>query len=424
MEEDRCDERLVNELKLTDINVDCLEHIFMHSTVDDFVNIAHTNTQLKPAADLAFARKFGKKKFYFRVESLYPDDLSLTGEEWIIVHDLQTSLRLLRCYGHLILRLHIDYQKQLRPAPIKVLRYVNKFCYESLVEISFHGIFKFAFESAMKKPFSNVQKASFTGCHLGTRMTRFNDWYPALRRLDLIHNRFDDAPSIAEHIPNLEHLTFVGGGKISATDILAVVRVNPQMLSLSLNRVYSARFFRVPSETLPQLESLELRGYPDDFATFNGDVVNFRTVKKLEIIFKSYGGITQWVSTIKLSFNRLEEITMDLDIYSWVDELTDFLKRHQSIRIVNLRWSNENTDAVSDYTLSEIAQALPLLVELNFFGPGCPIDSTIRLLNNLKLMSYGFSVIDRLEFDYVKTKLGNKWEASIDGRRVQVLRAN
>lgn len=197
MEQNDAEEDPVIQLTLTDINVDCLECLFMHMTIVDFVNIAHTNKQLKLAADLAFARKFGKKKFRFCVDSVYPNNLPEVGDEWVIVHDLQTSLRLLRCYGHLISKLELNYRKVLRPAPSKVFRYVNEFSCDSLTEITLHGIFKFAFEVAMKRPFPNVQQASFTGCHLGPRMTHFNYWYPALRRLHLIHNSFDDAKSIS-----------------------------------------------------------------------------------------------------------------------------------------------------------------------------------------------------------------------------------
>lgn len=225
-------------------------------------------------------------------------------------------------------------------------------------------------------------------------------------------------------MPNLEHLTFVGGGRISATDILNVLGHNPQLRSLSLNRVYSARFFLVPSKILPQLECLELRGYPNDFATYDGDLINFRTVKKLEIMFKSFGGITQWVSTIRLSFDQLEEISIDLGIYSWADELTAFLMENQSINKVSVQWANENTDAVSDFILTEIAQHLPMLTVLNFFGPGLSNDSIIRLLNNLGLVSYGFSANDRSDFDYIREKLGNKWNTSIDGGRVNAQRSN
>lgn len=419
MEQNDTDEDPVIELTLTDINIDCLEHIFMQLTIVDFVNIAHTNKQLKLAADLAFARKFGEKTFRFRVDSVFPNHSPEDGDEWVIVHDLQTSLRLLRCYGHLISKLDLE-RKLLRSAHIKVLRYVNRFSYESLIEISFHRIFNVAFESAMKKPFQNVQEASFTCCRFGTINISVKYWFPALRRLHLIRNEFDDPKLIAELMPKLEHLTFFGGGRISATDILTVLHRNPQLRSLSLSCVYSARFY--PSKILPKLECLELRGFPNDFAAHEGDLVNFRTAKKLKIVFKSIGSFTQRVPTIKLSFDNLEEFSVDLGMNIWVNVLTTFLKANQSITKVSLRWSNENTNAVSEFILTEIAQNLPLLNEFNFFGPGLSIGSIIRLLNKLKLMSYGFLVIDDSDFDFIQKKIDNKWITSNDGLCVKVLR--
>lgn len=46
------------EKKLTDLNVDCLEQVFLYLSLKDLLNIVHANKQLKPAAELVFARKF------------------------------------------------------------------------------------------------------------------------------------------------------------------------------------------------------------------------------------------------------------------------------------------------------------------------------------------------------------------------------
>lgn len=54
-----------DQLKLTNLIDDCLEHIFMFLDVDDMLSIADTSKQLKTAADTVFARKFGKKNSLF-----------------------------------------------------------------------------------------------------------------------------------------------------------------------------------------------------------------------------------------------------------------------------------------------------------------------------------------------------------------------
>lgn len=52
--------------KLTDINDDCLEHIFLYLSIEDLLNIAYTSKQLKPAAELAFSNNSGMKKMEIR----------------------------------------------------------------------------------------------------------------------------------------------------------------------------------------------------------------------------------------------------------------------------------------------------------------------------------------------------------------------
>lgn len=105
-------EPLTRQTKLTNINLDCLEKVFMDLSLDDFINIAHANKDLKVAADLAFGRKFGKTNFELlrSNDHLYwIDDTTL--KEFVEVPDMKSSLRLLRCFGHSISDLSIGYHK-------------------------------------------------------------------------------------------------------------------------------------------------------------------------------------------------------------------------------------------------------------------------------------------------------------------------
>lgn len=111
--------------KLTDINDDCLEQIFSYLDIKDFVNIAHTNKDLKPAADRAFARKFAKTTFNVDTADWKYFVLAET-------YDLQTSLRLLRCFGHLILTLQIFNLNLSKWCGSKIAQYVNEYCSQLL----------------------------------------------------------------------------------------------------------------------------------------------------------------------------------------------------------------------------------------------------------------------------------------------------
>ena len=51
-----------SDTKITDVNVDCLEHIFGHLELSDLLNFANANKQLKAASEPIFFRKYGEKK--------------------------------------------------------------------------------------------------------------------------------------------------------------------------------------------------------------------------------------------------------------------------------------------------------------------------------------------------------------------------
>lgn len=96
--------------KITDINDDCLEKVFMYLSLDDLINIARTNKPLKPAADMVFQRKYAKKKINLHIVSDPKDGSVLSSPKrknarLYIIYDFRTSFRLLGFFGHLITEL-------------------------------------------------------------------------------------------------------------------------------------------------------------------------------------------------------------------------------------------------------------------------------------------------------------------------------
>lgn len=83
MELERLQQNEEFQTKITDVNNDCLEKIFLFLDFDEFINIAHTNKQLKmkTAADMAFAPKFAKKKLCLEIKFKYRGQSKLTIDE-------------------------------------------------------------------------------------------------------------------------------------------------------------------------------------------------------------------------------------------------------------------------------------------------------------------------------------------------------
>lgn len=419
---------VANQLKLTDLIDDCLEHIFLFVDYRDLYNIAHASKQLKAAADMAFSARVGKKKF--RLHVAHPLSVPVVAETTFDVYKLKSSLRLLRCFGHLISNLQIEvfcrspntHTNRMKRDMDLLLRYTKEYCSDTLVELSLHHIPNSVFDAVVTKPFTKVQIVEMLRCDLAVDMTNFNAWFPAMRRLELSGNRFAHAAAIAKHFPNLEHLGIVGGGMLGTKFIREALRLNPQLTSFAMNRVYSPEFFRYASKLLPNLVSLKLCGHPKDFCVFRDNPINFKGVKKLEIEF--IGEMTeQSVSNIKLSFNQLEEISLDFGKYTYTNGLFAFFEQHISIVKLTLRASVHNT-AINENVLSSIVETLPLLNELNFFGIYFSIEVLDNLLNNFNLLKYSFSIETTLQFDNLRILLGNKWRATIDNLCVNVERSN
>lgn len=154
-------------LKLTDINIDCLEKIFSNLNLRDLLNVADSNKSLKQAVDLVYSRRFGPKTIFFRVIFKLSRDSIEMSHQKIEFNDLRTALQLIRCFGHLISKLEYDHSIDTYPKHRnEVDRYINEYCANSLSELQFFTTSKDVFER-LEKPFLNVKTVCFNYCSLG-----------------------------------------------------------------------------------------------------------------------------------------------------------------------------------------------------------------------------------------------------------------
>lgn len=406
-------ESITYQTKLTDINDDCREKVFKYLSLDDLLNIAHTNTQLKSAADMVFVSKFGKKQFNLLISTTRRNEMLQTGGFKIEICDLKTILRLLRCYGHLIPDLIIGYNKLFRTLPVKVLRYINQYCSESLKTISFITFSNDMLETFLGKPLMNIEMVEFKRCALGNEISKFNTWFPVMRCLKLDDSRFMNPASIEKHFPQLEQLHLKSEfsyNSLTHESEIAVFRLNPQLRHLSLDKCNLSESLQNARQYLPKLEQLTINGRPEDFP--NGDAIHFESVRKLKISVHKTWKLPQ----INLSFGRLEEVEM---IYrrTNINVALKFFKRHQSITKLTLKRDERQRQMV------EIIRVLPLLNDIDFSGYGYSVDEIIHFLTEFKLVNrFRLFTSKPDEFERLKTQLGNEWQATIDNRRVELKR--
>lgn len=406
------------QTKLTDVNDDCLEMIFMHLDFDDFINIVHTSRLLKPAAQTAFALKrafnlniLSKSRGYHKLKI---SDCNVT------VQDLKTSLRFLRCFGHTISKLSVGGTPGImRLNGFKMIHHVNEYCLNSLVETTFRCLPAGAFQD-LKHPLIKVESVTFQNSELDQKSKQLIQWFPQMNtlQLDNIQTHHD---CIEVNIPGLQHLTVKGRETYSADRVMNVIRLNPQLLSLHLDVHEWVKVVKYANQVQLGLVNLRIDCQKDGIWSVAGvDVVNFNTLRKLEVDFCYF-------RNIPISFNRLEEFTWTTT-WSWLGEnFHGFLQRHPYLAKLSVVVINRGTwlNTLSHEHITKIIAALPLLEKINFDGTLIGINSLISLINNCKSLNEccllyfgGFSV------DHFKTFVSNEWQISIDGVRIRLERKN
>lgn len=115
------------EVKITDFPIDLLVIIFENLELNDLLNVADSNKQLKQAADFIFDRKYGKKLI-----NLKPHKSNCILEEYLPDQftGVRNCLRFIRCFGQSIsvLRICADSDYCVKQCSAKVWDYVERYC--------------------------------------------------------------------------------------------------------------------------------------------------------------------------------------------------------------------------------------------------------------------------------------------------------
>lgn len=149
----------VSTTKITDINDDCLEHIFKMLNPGDLLNVKDSSKRFSQATDFKYSSTYGDKKISIvgmkpsphRIISIYDD---------IHIYDLATILKMLRCFGHLIKNALINHMNVDRNHQNEVHLYLSKYCTDSLETIFVEFASQLTMEN-IEKPFSKLHTIEF-----------------------------------------------------------------------------------------------------------------------------------------------------------------------------------------------------------------------------------------------------------------------
>lgn len=377
--------------KLTDVNTDCLERIFRHLNIDDLLSIVHTNKLFKNAADLVFNSKFRGVTFHC---SDYRCSIK-RGEKHMFITEVRKSLRLLRCFGHLITDLVIGFQHSHE----YLIPYVVDYCAKSLRTIHFsrgNQIF-----DSLKKPFANVEIVKFEGC-TNLQLHQLNALFPKMLRLLLDDFELPFASrSIELHFPHLEHLQL----NVDRNDVTQFMQSNSKLRSLRVTWSYNSDAFENAAKCLQQLEYLAVI-YRGLFCLQSSKSIPLTNLKTLLINFLDVYGRNVWNPMHKLPFvcEQLQELILDVGNFQFSNELVEFIMKHPTIQKLCIR-SLHFGRTLNDAQLVKIARALPMLTLMNFEVIYISNDDAARFINSCNgLRTFRFFALD----DYnIRELLGN-----------------
>lgn len=254
-------EEPLEQLKLTNINRDCLEHMFEYLNLCDLLNVADSSKSLRVAAGLVYHRKFRQQtvQLYQMISNLPGHIYNEHGTPYI--GGLRTCLRFVRCFGSHISKLEITYCHSSRKDNNYLDRYVNEFCADTLIELNYVRKPTILLDIP-KKPFTNVQILRIIDSNLNYSMEEIVGWFPNLRDLRLHLNQIVGS-SIEKKIPHLEHLSLTMDSTKKRTgighkNIIRAVSLNPQLRGLYIMELDQEYLFKNLLEIASSLNPIRI----------------------------------------------------------------------------------------------------------------------------------------------------------------------
>lgn len=376
---------MANSTEITDLNDDCLEHIFKKLNFVDLVNVAHTCKRFKWPVELAYASKYGKTNVtikYWKCDKnkLYEEGVWDHGWYGNKVYDLLFALRLLRCFGQFIPELTVDY---LSSGPEKHLdcldEYVNEYCADSLKKIQL----KHAPEKAMnhlKQPFAIVESVSFHFGRLENSIIDFNKWFPRMQTLNFWDSYPVNTSCIQHHFPNLDDLSlcsYFENDTFNRTNIIEVLRLNPQLKRLCLRgELVNVAFIQSISEYLQSIDTLSIGCNQNFFETIDG-VIHFQNVTN----FTLHIGYMRTMPALPFAFDKLESLTLFGESLRLNADFLNFIQQTQSLKKVEVSIrDNDAKDPFKKVNKHSIATAMARLTDIDLRDTVLSVDAVIEFL--------------------------------------------
>lgn len=406
-------EDVVEPKQITDVNNDCLEHLLKYLSLADLLNVADSSKQLMDAAKFAFASNHGRKTI---VLNSFPYPLLQTiavhsDEIWIF--DLPTCLRILRCFGSVIATLHVYYNFDDDLPRSKLDRYIQEYCAASLREIQFHKAPANAMKHLRQLEFPKVETVGFNDVskRLAGNLLNVKKCFPNVRNLKLIKCNAALSNCISTKFIKLEHLSIHFDhmtGLNCMANCLLCLDLNPQLQSLHIAGDFDIDFLRsIRTHSTIQINCLSIKAHQRFFDRYDGDPVCFKTVTKFRL---QCDDSSCFPARMPISFERLEEFTLDFVRLTIEENFVDFISKQKSLSQLVC-----HSNTVDIETKSKLADALPSVNILLLCNCEFSITEAINLLKTCRsLKKVNFKLAKQSKFKAMQKNLTAEWIGSAD----------
>ncbi|XP_055304290.1 uncharacterized protein LOC129569476 isoform X1 [Sitodiplosis mosellana] len=401
--------------KITDLNSYCLEHIFNYLELPDLVNVADSNSKLRSDCELPFIRNYRSKKVQMMRYGGW--STHLTYSNWfridtstISIRNMIACLKLLRHFGHLLTNLSINFDESMPAHCAEVERYIHDNCAESLVEIDF-GYAQQSTFSTIKKPFSKIEKVSFSDSELGKEICEFNKWFPNMRHLHFnMCDTIADLRCIEKPIPNLKHLELHINGcdkGFQKLNVLECLRLNQNLQIFALSNSFDGTFFELASRYLQNLQHLQINTSQESYFHNVDSRIRFENVKFLFIVSSR----NEIIPKIPFTYGRLEMFNI---IAGGIQSNDEFFRNH-SLKKLKLaaRYYSQSFEIIGEKL--QLAKALPQLTEFSATSV-FSVDEAIAFANECPMLKlFEFKLSTQSEYDDLESRFTrhSEWNASI-----------
>lgn len=396
------------QIRITDVNNDCLEKVFKYLEFKDLLNVAVSNAQLRGAAKLAFTAEYRLQSFH--VVCTEPEEKILHRK----IENLKMGLQALRCFGDQISHLEISCIMDAYNIDIhfqRLLGYVSEYCAASLTNITVNRCPIRAWNQVQTQ-FKNVRKVHMNNSSVDGQL--INRLFPNMQCLSLGYLcTINPLVNLNHHYPNLDRIEIFAKTEdcfreVHKTDAFkSFFQLNPQIRSLKIPFM-SHSYSQHVTEYLTSLQNLELifTGEGSDTDTDQKQQL-FKNVERFKMYNKRSG-----FPVIPIVFDQLKEFSIQAQSLEDNEELYRFLSVNSMIQHLTIK---HNMAAISERNLDvmQLVFKLPMLIKLDLsFWKFAP-DKAVYVMKQLKhLKLFYFTLYTVSEYKAIEAKVSPEWKGS------------